>query len=63
MKEFYMVVNLQDNISMTFATSEEASEYAKQMAKDNIGQEYFIMRAMWGYAVKNPTPEFIGMES
>jgi hypothetical protein len=66
MKNFYLVYNVEENkVYDSFNTTDEAVQYAKELAEINTGKEYYICSGLYGYSSRIiiTEPEFICLES
>jgi hypothetical protein len=66
MKNFYLVYGTDANhVFGLFDTTDEAIEYAKEIAGLNSGKEYYVCSGLYGYSsrVIVTEPEFICLES
>jgi hypothetical protein len=66
MKNFYLVYNVKENkVYGSFSTTDEAIEYAKELAESNVGKELYVCSGLYGYSSRIivTEPEFICLES
>jgi hypothetical protein len=66
MKNFYLVYNVEENkVYGSFNITDEAVQYAKELAEINTGKEFYVCAGLYGYSSRIiiTQPEFICLES